>query len=125
MVVWDVDWSTVSMRTEDPARMARVLAGWDSHLTHTTLPRTLGLASCERPGSTRVRMEGHTFATDELSRRRTAAGSWTSSSSSWSSQRLVDAEDAKAWGHEQRALAERGAFYFACIQFCFAAARPR
>ena len=32
---------------------------------------------------------------------------------------------AKAWADEQRSLAERGRFYFACIQFCFAATRPR
>ena len=124
VVVWDVDWSTVSMRTEDPERMARVLAGWDSHLTHTTLPRTLG-SELRAAGFDQVRMEGHTFATDELSHE--TYGGWLVDfvEQFVVSQRLVDPEDAKAWGHEQRALAERGDFYFACIQFCFAAARPR
>ena len=32
VVVWDVDWATVSMRTADEERMKRVLAAWDSHL---------------------------------------------------------------------------------------------
>src|SRR5215213_1999137 len=41
VVVWDVDWATVSMRTEDEERMRRVLAAWDAHLTHPSLPRTL------------------------------------------------------------------------------------
>ena len=40
-------------------------------------------------------------------------------------QHLLDAGEAGAWAGEQRALAERGDFYFACIQFCFAAKRPR
>ena len=38
---------------------------WDSHLTHTTLPRTLG-SELRAAGFDQVRMEGHTFATDEL-----------------------------------------------------------
>ncbi len=124
VLVWDVDWSTVSMRTEDPERMARVLAGWDSHLTHPTLPRRLG-SELRAAGFDQVRMEGHTFATDELSHE--TYGGWLADfvEQFVVSQRLVDPEDAKAWGQEQRALAERGDFYFACIQFCFAAARPR
>ena len=70
-------------------------------------------------------MEGHTFATDELSH--DTYGGWLVDfvEQFVVSQGLVDPEDAKAWGHEQRALAERGGLYFACIQFCFAAARPR
>jgi hypothetical protein len=38
----------------------------------------------------------------------------------------ITADEAKAWGDEARALGERGEFFFACIQFCFAAVRgPR
>jgi arsenite methyltransferase len=124
VVVWDVDWSTVSMRTEDPARMERVLAGWDAHLTHPSLPQRLG-SELREAGFDDVRMEGHTFATDELSLD-TYGGFLVDFAEQFVvSQQLVDPEDARAWGHEQRALAERGDFYFACIQFCFAAARPR
>ena len=41
VVVWDVDWATVSMRTEDDARMKRVLGGLGLASTHVSLPRTL------------------------------------------------------------------------------------
>src|SRR5581483_3541232 len=41
VVVWDVDWSALSWHSEDPARMARVLAAWNRHLAHPALPRTL------------------------------------------------------------------------------------
>ena len=34
VVVWDVDWATLSWHSEDPERMARVLRAWDEHLTH-------------------------------------------------------------------------------------------
>ena len=70
-------------------------------------------------------MEGHTFATNELSPE-TYGGFLVAFVEQFVvDQRLVDAGDAKAWADEQRALAERGEFYFACIQFCFAARRPR
>ena len=41
LVVWDVDWSTVSWHSADPDRMRRVLAVWDGHLADPCLPRTL------------------------------------------------------------------------------------
>src|SRR5438093_2751198 len=41
LVVWDIDWSTLSWHSKDPARMDRVLRAWDAHLAHPALPRTL------------------------------------------------------------------------------------
>jgi hypothetical protein len=35
----------------------------------------------------------------------------------------VDAADAQAWKAEQKQLAARGEFYFACTQVCFGARR--
>jgi arsenite methyltransferase len=35
----------------------------------------------------------------------------------------VSEADAEAWEADQRALGERGGFFFACIQFCFTATR--
>ncbi len=66
IVVWDVDWATVSMRSADEARMRRVLAAWDSHLTHPSLPQTL-TSRLREAGFEEIRMEGHAFATTELS----------------------------------------------------------
>ena len=34
VVIWDVDWATVTWHSEDPERMARVLRAWDEHLTN-------------------------------------------------------------------------------------------
>src|SRR5262245_2162678 len=39
--IWDVDWTTISMRTAEAERMRRMLDAWDEHLTHVALPRTL------------------------------------------------------------------------------------
>jgi len=41
LVVLDTDWESIVWRSSDDARMARVLAAWDAHLVHRSLPREL------------------------------------------------------------------------------------
>ena len=53
VVVWDIDWATVSWHSADPERMARVLRAWDDHLTHPSLPRTLTAPDCGPRASSR------------------------------------------------------------------------
>jgi ubiquinone/menaquinone biosynthesis C-methylase UbiE len=121
LVVWDVDWATVSMRTEDEPRMERVLAAWDAHLTHPSLPRMLTQLLREA-GFEEVTMEAHPFATGELTPE--SYGGFLVPFV----EQFVGTPEATAWADEQRALAESGEFYFACIQFCFTAsnaASPR
>lgn len=65
LVVWDIDWATVSLHSGDPARTERVLRAWDEHLVHPSLPRTLG-PRLRSAGFEEVRMEAHAFATSEL-----------------------------------------------------------
>jgi arsenite methyltransferase len=120
LVVWDVDWATVSWHSEHPERMERVLKAWDAHLTHASLPRTLA-ASLRVAGFEDVRMEGHEFATTELS------GETYGGANLAVIERYVRQQgspDVDAWAAEQRALGKRGEFYFACIQFCFSGAKP-
>src|ERR671915_225313 len=66
VVIWDVDWATVSWHSEDAGRMDRVLRAWDEHLAHASLPRTLA-PSLRAAGFEDVRMDAHAFATAELS----------------------------------------------------------
>jgi arsenite methyltransferase len=121
VVIWDVDWATVSWHSEDPARMDRVLAVWDEHLAHPSLPRRLS-AGLRAAGFEDVRMEGHAFATDELTLE-SYGGAALPVIERYVRQQGSD--DVEAWADEQRALGERGEFYFACMQFCFSATRPR
>jgi ubiquinone/menaquinone biosynthesis C-methylase UbiE len=121
VVVWDVDWATLSWHSEQPERMARMLRAWDRHLADPSLPTTLA-PRLRAAGFEDVVMEGHVFATDEFT------------PDSYGSALLPLIEDyvatiegpdeAAAWAAEQRELGERGAFYFAVIQFGFAATRP-
>lgn len=65
VVVWDVDWATVSWHTADHARMRRMLDAWDRHLTHPSLPQTLA-PRLREAGFADVTMHGHPFATNAL-----------------------------------------------------------
>jgi arsenite methyltransferase len=122
VVVWDVDWATVSWRSADQARMDRVLAAWDSHLIHVSLPQTL-TGRLRAAGFGDVRMEGHVFATNDANSE-TYGGYMVSFVERFvADNELIDPAEAKAWADEQRALDADGEFYFACIQFCFSARR--
>jgi arsenite methyltransferase len=115
VVVWDVDWATVSWHSEDPNRMARVLSAWDEHLAHPSLPQRLS-ASLRAAGFEDVHMAGHGFATAELTEEAYGGAALPVI------ERYVRQQgspDVDAWAQEQRALGERGEFYFACMQFCF------
>jgi arsenite methyltransferase len=118
-VVWDVDWATVSWHSEDPARMERVLRGWDEHLAHPSLPRTLA-ARMRTVGFDDVRVDGHTFATAEFTPE-SYGGAAISVIEKYLAPR---GEEVHEWAAEQRELGERGEFFFACIQFCFSATKP-
>jgi ubiquinone/menaquinone biosynthesis C-methylase UbiE len=117
LLLWDVDWTTVSWHSEEPARMRRFLDAWDEHLTDPALPRTLS-ASMREAGFQDVEMQGHAFVTDDITEE-TYAGALLPLMADY-----VGTGEAHAWATEQGELAKRGESYFACIQFCFTGTRP-
>ncbi len=123
VVVWDVDWATVSWHSADPVRMERVLGAWDEHLAHPSLPRTLAPAM-RSAGFAEVEMEAHSFATVDFDPDSYGAAAVPIISSFVPGHNSVSKDDARAWAAEQRALGERGEFYFACLQFCLKGTRP-
>jgi len=118
VLIWDVDWATVSWHSRDPARMERFLAAWDEHLADPSLPRTLA-ARMREAGFEDVELEGHAFATTDVTDQ-TYAGALIPLMVDY-----VGSAEAEAWAAEQRELERRGESYFACIQFCFTGTRPR
>jgi arsenite methyltransferase len=123
VVIWDVDWSTVSWPSTDPARMTRVLAAWDGHLADPSLPRTLA-ARLRAAGFIDVAAEGHTFATTELTPDAYGAAIVPLVEQYVAGRDGVGEDEAATWTAEQRELGTRGEFFFACVQFCFTATRP-
>jgi arsenite methyltransferase len=118
VLIWDVDWATVSWHSRDPARMERFLAAWDEHLADPSLPRTLA-ARMREAGFEDVELEGHAFATADVTDQ-TYAGALIPLMVDY-----VGTADAQEWADEQRELQRGGESYFACIQFCFTGTRPR
>jgi arsenite methyltransferase len=122
LLLWDVDWATVSWHARDAARMTRALHAWDEHLTHPTLPRTLAPVM-RTAGFEAVEMQGHAFATADLNDE-SYAGAMLGLVEDFLARRPeLGADEAAAWAAEQRELVERGESYFACIQACFTGTR--
>ena len=124
LVLWDVDWSTVSMHSGDPERMQRVLAAWDDHLSDPVLPRTLAVRLREA-GFEDVACEGHTFATIDFVSDAYGAAFVPVIQKYVKEQGTIPEAELDAWVAEQVGLGERGEFFFACIQFCFTARAAR
>ena len=122
LVIWDVDWATVSLRTTDTARTERILRAWDGHLAHPSLPQTL-TAQLVSAGFDDVGLEAHPFATNKFDPE-TYGGFLVPFIANFVADRgEVGEDEVKAWEAEQRMLGERGEFFFACIQCCFRATR--
>lgn len=118
VVVWDVDWRTLSWHSDDPARMARVLEAWDAHLAHPSLPQTLA-SRMREAGFADVRAEGHSFTTAELDPETYGAALLPVIEGFVAGREEIGPETAGAWAAEQRELGERDAFYVSCTQVCF------
>jgi arsenite methyltransferase len=124
LVVWDIDWSTVSWQSRDPARMERVLRAWDAHLTHPALPRTLS-SRLRSAGFADVGMTGHVFASADAGPEGFGGSLIPLIEGFVAGRDGISADDARAWAAEQRQLSADGDFFFCCVQFCFTAARNR
>jgi arsenite methyltransferase len=123
VVVWDIDWATVSWHSKDPARMARVLAAWDEHLARPSLPRVLAPAM-RSAGFEGVRMEPHPFATAHVDPGSYGVAIIPAIASFVSGRRGVSGDEARAWASELDELGDHDEFYFASLQFCFLGTRP-
>jgi SAM-dependent methyltransferase len=122
VLVWDVDWATVSWHASDAELMRRVLAAWDKHLTHPSLPRILA-ALLRDAGFEDVRMDAYPFATTELIPDAYGGSLVPLLEQYVAEQGGMSQEEAKAWADEQRRLGERGEFFFTVTQFRFTATR--
>jgi SAM-dependent methyltransferase len=123
-VIWDTDWATVWWHSDDPDRMRRVLAAWDEHLVHPSLPRTLG-GHLRAAGFTDVAVTGHSFATVDYDRESFAVTMLGMVADFVPGRAGVTGDEVEAWKAEQRDRAERGEFFFEGTQFCFTATKQR
>ena len=87
---------------------------------HTTLPRTLG-AQLREAGFTDVVTTAHPFVATSFDPQAYGPALLPFIASFVAGRAGVTEDEAQAWLAEQRALGERGEFFFAVTQFCFAA----
>jgi arsenite methyltransferase len=120
VLVFDIDWATLSIHSRDDARTERILRAWDDHLAHVSLPRTLA-PRLRSAGFEDVRMSAHPFVTIAFDEDSYGAALIPFIGAFVPGHRGVTEEEAQAWVAEQRELGERGEFYFAITQFCFTA----
>jgi ubiquinone/menaquinone biosynthesis C-methylase UbiE len=123
VVIWDVDWATVSWHSLDPALMKRILGSWDKHLAHPSLPRVLAPA-LRAAGFEQVEMQAHCFASAEFDPDTYGVALAPVIRSFVLSQGDITEHEASVWTAEQEELGERNEYFFTCTQFCFKATRP-
>jgi arsenite methyltransferase len=123
VVIWDVDWGTLSWHSADPDRMARATRVWDAHLAHPSLPRTLS-AQLREAGFEDVTVAGHAFVSNDGDPETYLAATLPLIEDYLVGSGLIAADEAHAWAGEQRELARRGEYFVAVVQCCFAARRP-
>jgi len=122
VVIWDVDWSTVSWHSLDATRMERILGSWAEHLAHSSLPRTLGPAM-RAAGFEQVEMEAHSFASAKFDPQTYGVALLPVIRSFVVGRGDITEPEATLWAAEQRELGKRREYFFACTQFCFKATR--
>lgn len=123
VVLWDVDWTTLSWFARDRERMDRICRAWDRHLVDPALPQTLG-ASLSAAGFTDVTCEGHLFLTRAMDPE--AFGGYLPLLIETYVQNLGEdalTADAADWVAELRDLDAAGEYFFSVTQFCFSATR--
>jgi arsenite methyltransferase len=124
VLVFDIDWATFSVHSDDPALTERVLRAWDEHLAHRSLPRTLAPRLCAA-GFEDVAMQAHAFATIEFDHDSYGAAVIPFIGEFVAGRQGIGEADARGWVAAQRELGERGEFYVATTQLCFTARKRR
>jgi arsenite methyltransferase len=122
VVIWDIDWATVSFHSEDPLRMERVMHAFEEHLADPSLPRTLA-PRLRAAGFTDVEMRAHAFSSCEMDPETYGVAVLPGIRSFVPGRVGITDEEAKAWLTEQRELGERGEYFFSSTQFSFAATK--
>lgn len=122
LVILDIDWATVSWQSDDPERMSRVLAAWDQHLAHPSLPGRLPhlLAAT---GFTDVRLAAHPFVNTSLDQDAYSSG-LVPLIHSFVSAHGIPAAEADAWMAELSGLDESGRYFFSVTAFTVVASKP-
>jgi ubiquinone/menaquinone biosynthesis C-methylase UbiE len=118
--ILDTDYGSLVIHTENAARMARVLAAWDAHFTHATLPRTLSRQLRDAGFAVRIRTSIPMF-NPEFDDNTYAKGMLAMMASFAVGRNAVSQSEADAWFGEFAALGKEGNFFFSLNRYLFVA----
>jgi SAM-dependent methyltransferase len=123
LLLVDTDWrGALVWHTADEARMGRVLAAWEAHCAHPTLPRTLG-PRLRRAGFKLEHVEVLTILNPQL-HEDTYSHGIIGLIRAFVTKRGFEAAEAEAWEAELRELGAGDAYFFSLGRFVFLARRP-
>lgn len=122
VVISDMHWDTLVWRSDDPARMGRMVAAWDDHLADRVVPEALP-ERLSKAGFRDIRSVPVTFS-DILPRPDGIARMMIILMTDYAKQNaLLPEADIDAWQAEQEALARTGRFFFSLTHFVTVAER--
>jgi arsenite methyltransferase len=119
-VVLDTDYASLVIHTDDPVRMARVLAAWDEHFVHGNLPRIL--APRLRAAGFRVRQRRVIpIFNPDYHANAYSHGMIEIIAAFVVGRKGVTREEAEAWAAEFAELGRQGRYFFSLNRYLFVA----
>lgn len=123
VAIGDWHWDTFAWHSDDPDRMARMMAAWDRHLVNRCIPADL--PPVMRAAGLVVEDVVHVPYTDHTMRADGVARMMVILMERYAVQNdLAPADEAAAWAQEQHDLAAEGRFFFALTHFVVVARKP-
>lgn len=123
VAILDTDYGSLVIHTEDPPRMARVLAAWDEHFVHANLPRLLSRQLREAGFTIRQRMSIPMF-NPEFQDNTYGKGMLETIASFAPGRKGVLQAEADAWFAEFQTLQSEDKFFFSLNRYLFLAEKP-
>ncbi len=123
LAILDADYGSLVIHTEDPARLARIVAAWDEHFVHAGLPRTLAPSLREAGFDVRQRDVIPMFNPEYHPN--TFSYHLTMMMAMFAIGRCgVTQDDADAWLAELAALGRAGKYFYSLNRYLFIADKP-
>lgn len=120
LVIGDIHWDSWVWFSDDPERMARVMAAWDGHLSERCVPALLP-AMLKEAGFVVDSVQPVTFCDTVLRPDGVANMMLLLIENYVKENELLSTEEVAAWAAEQRRLPLKGQFFFALTHFVVSA----
>jgi ubiquinone/menaquinone biosynthesis C-methylase UbiE len=117
-LIVDTDWNSVVWRSNDSARMARVLSAWEAHCTDPRLPRSL-IPRLSAAGFKTRSVRGFPIINMTLAEQNYSGGILHFVFDFVRRQESVAVDELEAWRTELQTLSERGEYFFATMRLMF------